>query len=276
MSYDLIMHPDLIAQRVHVDLVGAGGSGSLMLSGIARLDTALRALGHPGFDVTVWDPDTVSEANLGRQLFAPADVGHHKAAVLVTRTNAWFGTAWHAAPCRFSMADDRSAHRTPILVSCVDSARARAAIGAQIAHERSGNWRHQYLLWLDLGNRAADGQVVLGIPAQDEAHAAYEFRLPTVLELFPELLDGRPEDDAPSCSLAQALERQNLFVNQAVATPALELLWQVFRVGRIGWHGAFVNLETGRTTPLPVDPQAWKRFGYEPPRKPGNNPKEPQ
>lgn len=95
-------------------------------------------------------------------------------------------------------------------------------------------------------------------------HAAYEFRLPTVVELFPELASAGPEDDTPSCSLAQALERQHLFVNQAVVTPALQLLWQIFRVGRLTWHGAFVDLESGRTTPLPVDPKAWKRFGYEP------------
>jgi hypothetical protein len=28
----------------------------------------------------------------------------------------------------------------------------------------------------------------------------------------------------------------------------------------------FVNLEAGRTNPLPVDPAAWARFGYEPKR----------
>jgi PRTRC genetic system ThiF family protein len=123
------------------------------------------------------------------------------------------------------------------------------------------------LLWLDLGNRAQDGQVVLGIPAQNEEHRAYTYRLPTVLELFPELVsDGKKldADDTPSCSLAQALERQHLFVNQAVVTPALQLLWQIFRFGRISWHGAFVNLASGRTTPLPIDPEAWKRFGYTP------------
>lgn len=76
------------------------------------------------------------------------------------------------------------------------------------------------------------------------------------------------DDTAPSCSLAEALERQELFVNQAVATWALELLWRLFRYGRVEWHGAFVNLASGRATPLPVDPEAWARMGAGKPRRP--------
>lgn len=60
--------------------------------------------------------------------------------------------------------------------------------------------------------------------------------------------------------LADALEKQHLFVNQAVTTAALQILWQLFRTGAIDWHGAFINLKTGRTVPLPVDPDAWARM----------------
>ena len=54
---------------VTVNLIGAGGTGSQVLTCLARLDTALRGLGHPGLFVTLYDPDTVTEANIGRQLF---------------------------------------------------------------------------------------------------------------------------------------------------------------------------------------------------------------
>jgi PRTRC genetic system ThiF family protein len=74
-----------VEDQVTVDLIGCGGNGSQMLTGLARLDRALRALGHPGLVVTAWDPDTVSEANVGRQLFSPSDVGLNKATVLVHR-----------------------------------------------------------------------------------------------------------------------------------------------------------------------------------------------
>ena len=54
---------------VTVFVIGAGGTGSQVATGLARMSVALQALGHPGLHVTVFDPDTVTEANIGRQLF---------------------------------------------------------------------------------------------------------------------------------------------------------------------------------------------------------------
>ena len=55
---------------VRINLIGVGGGGSLVLSGLVRLHLAMKSLGHPyGLDVEVWDPDRVSSANIGRQLF---------------------------------------------------------------------------------------------------------------------------------------------------------------------------------------------------------------
>ena len=48
---------------VTVNLIGAGGTGSQVLTCLARLDTALRGLGHPGLFITVYDSDIVTEAN---------------------------------------------------------------------------------------------------------------------------------------------------------------------------------------------------------------------
>ena len=56
---------------VTVNIIGAGGTGSQVLTGMARLDVTLRALGHPGLFVTVYDPDIVTDANIGRQLVGP-------------------------------------------------------------------------------------------------------------------------------------------------------------------------------------------------------------
>ncbi len=245
-----VLEAAYVEQQVQVLLAGCGGNGSQMLTGLARLNHALTALGHPGLRVEAFDPDTVSEANVGRQLFSPADVGLNKATVLVHRLNAFFGLQWRATPTRIQRT---TGYNTPtIVISCVDSRRARVNIDKIFSHQPA--------YWMDLGNRTADGQVVLG---QWAPHAKKEARLPTVLELFPEVGDlTLPEDDAPSCSLAQALERQELFINQAVVTPALAILWTLFRFGRIAWHGAFVNLRSGRVQPLPVDPEAWARLGY--------------
>ncbi|MGB2606589.1 MAG: hypothetical protein WBC78_23500, partial [Candidatus Sulfotelmatobacter sp.] len=57
-----------------------------------------------------------------------------------------------------------------------------------------------------------------------------------------------------------ALERQEPFVNQTLAYQALAMLARLFRYGRLSYHGGFVNLRTGRTTSLSVDPVLWQRM----------------
>lgn len=257
------------AVRLH--LAGCGGNGSLMLSGLARLDHAMRALGHPGLRITVWDPDNVSQTNVGRQLFFPADVGRNKAVMLVHRVNQCFGSQYSAHAAAYN--DDAIREGIPnLLITCVDSASARTAIGdAYLPFAKGGRGGY----WLDLGNRAADGQVVLGYadsqwPVDDGGNRQKKTRqpagscnLPNVLDLFPEIAAGTvADDDAPSCSLAEALTRQQLFINQFVVTEALEILWKLLRFAEIDYHGAFVNLNPRSTTRLPIDAEVWRRFGW--------------
>lgn len=242
--------PHLLTGFVSVTVVGAGGTGSQVITGLAQLDRAMRSLGHPGgLQVTVVDDDTVSEANVGRQMFWPSDIGLAKADVLVHRINMAMGLDWEARVKRVE-AQDLQGH---LVIGCVDNRAARKTI---VEQSRPGTY------WLDLGNRAEDGQCILGeIPARCAPDRAD--RLPTVAEFYPEVvdpsLDGK--DDTPSCSLADALEKQGLFVNRGIALYGLNLLWRLFRHGRIDHHGVFMNLATGRTAPLPVDPAAWERMG---------------
>jgi len=69
-------------------------------------------------------------------------------------------------------------------------------------------------------------------------------------------------EEGPSCSLAEALTRQSLFINRTLVAHGMAMLWELLHAGSIDHHGVFVNLKTGRTNPLPVDPKAWERFGY--------------
>jgi PRTRC genetic system ThiF family protein len=222
-------------QPVKIDLAGVGGNGSQVLTGLARMHLALKAVGHPGLDVTAFDPDTVTAANVGRQLFSPSDIGQPKATILIHRLNCYFGLEWSGyCSCRVRRPSD-------ILIGCVDSISARRELAQSAPH-----------YWLDLGNRDRTGQVILGQPVTRE-NKLDPLRLRTVMELFPEMASGKlKEDDAPSCSLAEALERQDLFINQSVATFALQLLWSLLRNGQTSIQGYFINLETGRVVPIPV------------------------
>jgi hypothetical protein len=64
----------------------------------------------------------------------------------------------------------------------------------------------------------------------------------------------------PACSAAEAIDRQEPYINGTIANHVLALLARLFRHGRISYHGGFVNLATGRVTPLPVDPATWQRM----------------
>jgi PRTRC genetic system ThiF family protein len=248
----------MLAGPVKVLLVGAGGTGSRILEKLVCLHRAMRALGHPaGLVVTVVDPDAVSHANVGRQAFYPGDVGAFKADVLVNRANMAFGdVGWTSAVAKI---DTRSQlGDTDLVIGAVDNRAARLGILRALENRLSGT-----CYWLDTGNRAADGQVVLGEVPSRKRETDKPDRLPHIGELYPELIDPAAEDpdQGLSCSLAEALEKQSLFINPVVSDFAMNILWMLFTQGHIDTHGAFINLQRMSVTPLRVDPMVWARFG---------------
>ena len=255
-----IIIPDLLDKRVEVHLVGVGGNGAQMAACLARLDIAMRALGHPhGLAVAAFDADRVSEANVGRQLYSAADIGRHKAIVTVHRLNQFYGLDWSAVPQRYEVAQKARPYGrgADILISCVDSRAARRQLH-RIAFDRFSGFRY----WLDLGNTESTAQVVLGQPANRQTDSLGAQRLPCVTELFPELLDADvPDDDRPSCSVRMSLASQGLFVNDMAVRFAAQLLYELFSRGHIAAHGVVVNLDSKRSGPIEVDPGTWARFG---------------
>lgn len=67
------------------------------------------------------------------------------------------------------------------------------------------------------------------------------------------LTKSEKEDNTPSCSLAHALEKQDLFINSTLANMAASLLWNLFRQGFTDNRGFFLNLMNFRYMPLMVD-----------------------
>ncbi len=221
---------------IEVDLVGCGGTGSLVLSGLVRLHLAMKSLGHPyGMRVTAWDPDRVSEANIGRQLFTMEEVGLSKSEALIHRYNMHFGLDWYACPERFAA----TRHNSPeMIISCVDTTKSRAEINRLLPQ-----FYRTYCI--DGGNDRNTAQVLIGDGSKE---------LPYPYQRLPELIDPKADvTNRPSCSLAEALDHQDLFVNQWVATAILQLFWQLFRKGGLNIAGYFINLESGRMNPIQID-----------------------
>lgn len=252
----------LLNKVIRVLLVGAGGTGSRVLEQLVCLHRALLAKGHPfGLHVVVMDMDRVSESNIGRQAFYPSDIGMYKATTLVNRANmALDGQAiWTAMTC--ALTADTNLRDIDLVIGAVDNRNARRCILKALG----GDHRTVNAYWLDFGNRSADGQAVLGEVPGTRGAVSDPNRLPHVGELYPELLDPSldSDDDGPSCSLAEALEKQSLYINQALSVQGMALLWNLLTKGEITVHGVFVSLDHGTTMPLRVDPEQWARFGLK-------------
>jgi len=238
--------------RVTVNLVGCGGTGSQVLSGLARLNESLIGLGHPGMLVTVWDDDVVTESNVGRQLFSPADIGLNKAAISVTRVNRFFGYDWIAVPKKYSPTKSEKSQAN-ITITCVDTIEARLRVRTTFKNVKDIEPNERALYWMDFGNSQKTGQVILGTTApitnKDKSHVPV---LPDVFDKFPQLRRRKDKDTGPSCSLAQALGKQDLFINSTLAQLGLNILWKMFREGRLAYHGAFLNLDTMNVNPVKI------------------------
>lgn len=246
--------------RVH--LIGCGGNGSALLFGLPYLHHALIAWGsNEGLEVTVVDGDTVSPTNCVRQPFGSADVGLNKATLLVHRVNLFHGLAWRSVDSFFSKKSKPGINAydntVDFVISCVDTRAARRELHEAL-ETTDGPWR-SVRYWLDLGNGAGSGQFVLGQPLNCVNHRS-KTRLRTVTELFPSIMDAaQGEGTLPSCSAAEALDRQEPFINNVLATSSLAMVTRLLRYGSLDHHGAFYNTASGRTVPMPIDPKMWQQ-----------------
>jgi PRTRC genetic system ThiF family protein len=246
---------------ISVNLIGAGGTGSKVLTALMEMNYSLIALGHAGLSVRLWDDDVVSEANLGRQRFAECETGLYKSVALINRANRFSGTNWKAETRKFEM---DNFGRLPenaqaaISISCVDSVKARFDIAEILKASGKDKYvHHKPKYWLDYGNSQHTGQVLLAtigsIPQPMSDRYDTVASLPFVTEEFADLLkESEQADDTPTCSLAEALEKQDLYINSALAQMGCSLLWGLFRNGLTEHRGFFLNLKDFRSQPIPV------------------------
>jgi len=256
------LHEELLRREVRILVVGCGGTGSAILGGLPYLHQAMLAQGHSyGLAVTAMDGEVVSPFNCVRQPFSQSEIGLNKGIILISRINLFWGLRWNAIARPLSLetltrpygGSSDPALRPDIVLGCVDTRAARAIIAASTAGRSGVGY------WLDVGNNASSGQFVLGEPLNARNRRS-RTRLRTVSEIYPEIIDpGLDSDTEPSCSAAEALDRQESFVNTVLAQNALALLARLFRYGEIHHHGAFVDIATSRSVPLRIDPAGWRR-----------------
>jgi PRTRC genetic system ThiF family protein len=243
--------------KITVNLIGCGGTGSHMLTNLATLSHAFVKLGKQSLFVRVFDPDIVEDFNCGRQMFSVSDVGRFKSDVLVERCNRYFGTDWISVPELFGGESDMKDHsrHANFVISCVDSVKSRKMIDSMYpakVRDKSGDgyYRESYntsFYWMDIGNAKKTGQIILGTLRPIKQPTKYLSNLPCFFEEYPKV---KEQNQLPSCSLAESLWKQDLFINKIMATFASNMLWQLLMEFRINYRGIYINLESLKTQPI--------------------------
>ena len=244
-----------------VNLIGAGGTGSKVLTALMEMNHSLTELGHAGLQIRLWDDDVITQANLGRQRFAECEIGLYKSVALINRANRFSGTNWKAETVKFEkdrldkLPENAGAS---IYISCVDSVKARFGIADILNILNNGKaYSNRPRYWLDFGNSQHTGQVLLSTIGRIKQPNSEKYEtvasLPFITDEFGELLkQSEEQDDTPSCSLAEALEKQDLFINSSLVQMGCSLLWGLFRNGMTEYRGFFHNLKDFNTHPIKV------------------------
>lgn len=219
------------AHRISVNIIGAGGTGSLILTKIARLHNALVHLGHPGFFVTLVDYDVVEEFNVGRQMFTTSDIGHFKSDVLISKVNNSFGFDWECSRNSFN----ENHALANIVVSAVDNIQTRKEIIAAF-YKKGRVYLHdlekKYFL-LDCGNARDYGQIIL---------SDFKEKLKSIWDIAPDWTEQDTEEkQGPGCSYMDKLKEQDLFVNDWVSMYAVNIIKDLMFNKVIDYQGVFFN-----------------------------------
>ncbi|HMQ30022.1 MAG TPA: PRTRC system ThiF family protein [Chloroflexaceae bacterium] len=223
-------------QPIQIGLVGCGGTGSHIAQSLARMAAHRHERGGPPLRLFFIDGDHVEAHNIGRQIFARAELGNNKAQTLADRLNAALGLDIVAVPEMATAAllgELAPSYQTiGILVGAVDTASGRRAIHEALARSA---WR----LWLDIGNEHDWGKVLLGTATeQRQLRGALSLgglctALPAASLRYPHLLEepaNQPQDD---CAGDMRDGLQSLMINQAIAAIAAQYLHQLISVRRI-------------------------------------------
>ncbi len=130
------INPELLRRAVRVLVIGCGGSGSAIASGLPYLHQAMLVASHPGgLHVTIMDGDIISPANCVRQPFCSSEIGLSKAVVMVSRLNLFWGLNWTAVAEHLASKTDIT--NFDLVIGCVDTRAARQLIETKVVGWRS-------------------------------------------------------------------------------------------------------------------------------------------
>lgn len=249
-------------ERVNLILVGCGGTGSHLASGLGALVCELRDR-NAAVQLTFIDPDSVEPKNVGRQLFTRADIGKPKAQVLALRIMQAFGIVVDVftTPIQECVSHIVSPPgNLTLILGAVDNPAARSHISKIVGDANGNAW------YLDCGNENFSGQIALGnctkaAQLKNSVQLGMTQNLPAPNLVYPDLLQTPRVKKARNASCAEltAAGEQGLMINRLIAAWALSLLFDFLIMREILYFALAFNACSGGTTPYYLDLQTLER-----------------
>ena len=243
-------------KHVLLTLVGCGGTGSQLASGLVSLKLALDDMGI-GCRIQLIDDDLVEPKNVGRQLFSMADVGKPKAAVIANRLMNAYGIPIGALNRVIDAGDTFTLPDTfNVVIGAVDNPAARDLIAKATKRADDALW------WLDCGNERHSGQVALGncCRVKDVVAAAalgMVDRLPAPHVVYPDLVATpkaqKKRGRGQSCAELTASGEQGLMVNRMVAAWANAMLHDLLITRNLKYFSVAFDLQWGGSKSYAID-----------------------
>lgn len=225
--------------KFKVVVVGAGGTGGILIQNLAHF-----ALGyHKKIHIVVIDGDVVEPRNVGRQKFAPEDVGKNKAECLAVRYSDVFGLDIGYIPeyvrdgetLTSLLAGEKDA--LPVLVMAVDNNYSR-----KIAHRVFYDENIKTLVYIDTGNEDGRGQTVLGLKWNGNV-----FQDPAG-KVFPDILESDDQiQEGGTCGREAVRNAQTLLENVWSAAIAFTYLVNLIEDGEVPSHYTFFDVKGARS-----------------------------
>lgn len=242
--------------RITINLIGCGGTGSFVLSKLARLDYVLNELKMPGIHVNVYDQDIVEKHNIGRQNFTPFDNGKNKALCLVEKINMGYGVQWEAKDSYIENPSDIK--EANIIITAVDNVKTRKLFADYFNGRKYQNNRDFNIpyYWIDAGNGKDFGQVILSTLQKIKQPSSKKYEtvhsLENIIEKYGDLskFDNIKDQGIKSCSMEESLKKQDLFINDIVSVYVVDIIWKLIIELKIDYSGVIINQATFATRPL--------------------------
>ena len=254
-------------------VVGCGGTGSHLVPNLLQYIKS-KATPRVMPKIVLIDGDNVEEKNLIRQRFTAQDLGENKAVALARRYSAVFGMKIDAIDNFISSGIQleniitrvrKSRHSPTIIIGAVDNNRARAVIWDYYSTRNN-----EYVFWVDGGNEAWHGQVILGVKSTpilghtswnnaSIGEAVTPIDLPHFFDIYPEeylAIGGTPPTPQNECARVVEEDPQTIQANsysaQCAANLTIQILEGTIRTTALSFDAKTGNIKASILTKLTI------------------------